>query len=186
MRALQAHRDESFEVILSVVQEFPGPTTPLPSRNEVFVAYLDFFRSTLIAKVEQLPERDLRSSRLPTGWTPLELVRHVTFVEMRWLEWGFEGRQVDEPWGDNRDGRWFVDESVSRGDLIGALRAQGFRSRKVIRANDLGTTGAPGPRWDGAEPPTLERILFHLVQEYARHVGHLDIVAELAGGPTGE
>jgi hypothetical protein len=29
-------------------------------------------------------------------------------------------------------------------------------------------------------------VLFHLVQEYARHVGHLDIVAELAGGPTGE
>jgi Protein of unknown function (DUF664) len=55
-----------------------------------------------------------------------------------------------------------------------------------VRANDLESVGAPGPRWDGADPPTLERILFHLVQEYARHVGHIDIVTELAGGPTGE
>jgi hypothetical protein len=87
---------------------------PLPSRAEVFIAYLDFFRSTLIAKVEQLSERELRTSRLPTSWTPLELVKHVTFVEMRWLEWGFEGQHIDEPWGDNRDGRWYVDESESK------------------------------------------------------------------------
>jgi len=39
----------------------------------------------------------------------------------------------------------------------------------------------PGERWEGADPATLERVLFHLLQEYARHVGHLDIVAELAG-----
>jgi hypothetical protein len=43
--------------------------------------------------------------------------------------------------------------------------------------------GKPGPRWDGADPATLERILFHLVQEYARH---LDIVAELANGQIEE
>jgi hypothetical protein len=46
--------------------------------------------------------------------------------------------------------------------------------------------GQPGERWDGADPPTLERILFHLLQEYARHVGHLDIVTELATGAAGE
>ena len=52
--------------------------------------------------------------------------------------------------------------------------------------NDLDEIGQPSDRWDSAEPPTLERVLFHLTQEYARHLGHLDIVAELAGGPTGE
>lgn len=51
---------------------------------------------------------------------------------------------------------------------------------------------ADGPDWPagramgGADPPQLERILFHLVQEYARHLGHLDIVSELADGQTGE
>jgi hypothetical protein len=46
--------------------------------------------------------------------------------------------------------------------------------------------GQPGERWDGDDPATLERVLFHLLQEYARHVGHLDIVTELATGTAGE
>ena len=74
----------------------------------------------------------------------------------------------------------------SRDDLVAALRRQGEHTAAVVAGTDLAAVGAPGPRWDGAEPATLERVLFHLVQEYARHVGHLDIVAEIAGGPTGE
>jgi hypothetical protein len=172
--------------ILAGVEEFPSPMMPIASRAEVFVSYLDFFRSAVIGRVGQLSDHELRTSRLPSGWTPLELVRHLTFVEMRWLEWGFEGQAVEDPWGDNQEGKWFVDENVPRDDLVGSMRAQGFRTRKIIRANGLEAIGMPGPRWDGADPPTLERILFHLLQEYARHLGHLDIVAELGGGPTGE
>ena len=152
----------------------------------MFVTYLDFFRSAVIGRVERLSEHELRASRLPTDWTPLELIRHLTFVEMRWLEWGFEGRPVADPWGDNRDGRWFVEEVESREDLIGLLRAQGFRTRKIIRTSDLDAIGKPGLRWDGGDPPTLERILFHLLQEYARHAGHLDVARELTDGALGE
>jgi hypothetical protein len=53
--------------------------------------------------------------------------------------------------------------------LVAALRLQAERSRAVIEAHDLAEMGEPGPRWDGTDPATLERILFHLVQEYARH-----------------
>ena len=70
--------------------------------------------------------------------------------------------------------------------LLAALDARAERSRAIIERHDLGETGQPGDRWDGEPPATLERVLFHLVQEYARHVGHLDIVCELAGAPTGE
>ena len=45
----------------------------------------------------------------PSGWSPLELVKHLTYVELRWLEWGFEGRPVDDPWGDHDGDRWQVD-----------------------------------------------------------------------------
>jgi hypothetical protein len=167
-------------------EQFPGPTVPCSSRTEVFVSYLDYFRSGVIARVEQLPETELRRSRLSSGWTPLELVKHLAFVEMRWLEWGFEGLSVEDPWGDRRDERWFVDEVETREELLGALLDQGARSRRVIESNDLAALGIPGPRWDGASSPTLERVLFHLLQEYARHLGHLDIVVELAGGSVGE
>lgn len=170
----------------SVAEPFPSPTNPVPSRADVFLGYLDFFRSTLIAKVAALPDADARTSRLPSGWTPAELVKHVTFVELRWLDWGFLGNPFGDPWGDQRDDRWFVAPGETTGDLLAALRERGARTREIVESTGLDTVGRPGPRWDGDDPPTLERILFHLVQEYARHTGHLDIVAELAGGPLGE
>jgi hypothetical protein len=165
---------------------FPSPTDPAADRAEVFVRYLDYFRETLIGKVAALPEEELRSSRLPSGWTPLELVKHLRFVELRWITWGFQGRDVGDPWGDRRDDRWHVAGDETRDGLVEELRRQGRHTASVVAAADLGASGQPGPRWDGAEPPTLERVLFHLTQEYARHVGHLDIVAELGGGPVGE
>jgi uncharacterized damage-inducible protein DinB len=66
------------------------------------------------------------------------------------------------------------------------LRRQGARTREIVEAHGLDERGRPGPRWRGAEPATLERVLFHLVQEYARHLGQLDVVVELATGATGE
>jgi uncharacterized damage-inducible protein DinB len=152
----------------------------------VFLGYLEYFRNSVISRVEALSESEARISRVPSGWTPLELTNHLTYVEHRWLVWGFEGVTVEEPWGDRRDDRWYVDPSESRDSVIEALRSQGEQSEIIIRANDLDAVGQPGPRWNGGAEPTLERILFHLVQEYARHLGHLDIVVEIAGGPVGE
>jgi len=166
--------------------EFPSPTIPASSRTEVFLRYLDYFREVVVSKVLALDDAERRRSRLASGWTPLELVKHLRFVELRWIEWGFEGKQVPDPWGDRRDDRWYVDESETTEELVAALTAQGAHTRQAVESSELDTIGQPGPRWDGAEPPPLERILFHLLQEYARHLGHLDIVVELSGGPVGE
>ncbi len=165
---------------------FPEPTDASPSRAAVLVRYLDYFREQVSTKIESLDEATARSSPLPSGWTPVELAKHLTFVELRWLAWGFEGRAVAEPWGDRRDDRWYVGPDETIGAVLAALHDQGERSRAVVGARGLAEVGAPGPRWDGADPPSLERVLLHLVQEYARHLGHLDIVVELAGGPLGE
>ncbi len=167
-------------------EPFPDPTTPASSRTEVFLRYLDFFRSRVAARIQALPEASLRSSTLPSGWTPLELVKHLRYVELRWLEWGFEGRDVGDPWGDRAGGRWFTGPDETAATLLADLNAQGARSRAIIEAHPLDEVGQPGDRWDGADPATLERVLFHLIQEYARHVGHLDIVTELAAGAPGE
>jgi hypothetical protein len=165
---------------------FPEPTAPAQSTTEVFLRYLGYFRATLAAKLRGLPEEELTVSRLPSDWTPLELLKHLTYVEMRWLEWGFQGRDVSDPWGDRRDERWHVAEGETLDSLLAALEAQAGRSDAIIAAHDLGERGQPGERWDGQPPARLDRVLFHLLQEYARHLGHLDIVAELAGGPVGE
>jgi uncharacterized damage-inducible protein DinB len=165
---------------------FPEPTVPASSRGEVFLGYLDYFRARVLDKVEALPDEELRRSRVPSGWTPLELLKHLTFVELRWIEWGFEGRALEDPWGDQRNGRWHVAPEETREDLATALRNQGRHTRKVVETTNLAEAGQPGPRWRETEPATLERVLFHLTQEYARHLGHLDVVTELAGGQTGE
>lgn len=55
---------------------------PVDSRAEVFLGYLDYFRDRIISKVEGLNEDERRRSRLPSGWTPRELVKHL---ELRWL-----------------------------------------------------------------------------------------------------
>jgi uncharacterized damage-inducible protein DinB len=165
---------------------FPEPTEPAADRAAVFLRYLDYFREHLLAKTASLPEEEQRRSRLPSGWMPLELVKHLRYVERRWIEWGFEGRQVAEPWGDERDDRWYVAPGETFAELAAALREQGEHTRAVVRRTDLATIGAPGPRWRGAPPASLERVLFHLFQEYARHLGQLDVVVELAGGLTGE
>ncbi|MCZ7418283.1 DinB family protein [Verrucosispora sp. WMMA2121] len=165
---------------------FPEPTVPADGRAEVFLRYLDYFRDSVVEKVAGLAEEERRGSRLPSGWTPLELLKHLRYVELRWIEWGFQGRDVADPWGDQRDDGWYVAPEESFAELTAALRAQGAHTRAVVEGTDLAARGAPGPRWEGAEPASLERVMFHLVQEYARHLGHLDIVAELAGGPVGE
>jgi uncharacterized damage-inducible protein DinB len=161
---------------------FPEPTVPIDDQREVLLGYLAFYRSVLLDKLDGLDEETLRGSTLPSGWSPIELLNHLTHVERRWLEWGFEGAEVGDPWGDNRDGRWHVEPDVTLEHLISELHEQAARSDAVIRRHDLSETGQPGERWDGDPPAQLGRILLHLLQEYARHVGHLDIVRELADG----
>ncbi len=163
-----------------------SPSDPVPSRAEVFLAYLGYFRDRLVTKLEALPEPELRISRVASGWTPIELLTHLRHVERRWLEWGFDGVDVADPWADNKDDRWYVAPDVTLAELVDDLRGQAVRTREVVLSHDLSDVGVPGPRWDGNEPPTLERIMFHLLQEYARHIGHLDIVTELATGNIGE
>ncbi len=165
---------------------FPEPTEPRSSRTEVFAGYLDYFRSTLLDKLEGLSHEQLTTSRLPSGWTPLELLLHLTFVERRWLVWGFLGADVPDPWGDAVDGVWRTGPEDGLPELRTAFLAQADISRTIVTGHALSEVGRPGPRWDGAAPATLERILLHLLQEYARHLGQLDVVCELAGGPVGE
>jgi uncharacterized damage-inducible protein DinB len=169
---------------------FPEPTTPAASRAAVFAWYLDYFRDRVAAKLRELPADELRRSRLPSGWTPLELLNHLTHMERRWLVWGFEGRAVAYPRGDRRSGdpddRFYVAPQESLDGLLTQQADQAQRSRAIISGHDLDEVGQPSERWDGEPPATLERVLFHVMQEYARHLGQLDIACELAGGATGE
>ena len=164
--------------------EPPQSGTPGAER---WIGYLDWVRSALIEGVLGLSFADQRTQRVPSGWTPLELLGHVLHMEQRWFVWGFLGEQVDAPWGDwdvpdpdTQSGRWFVAEETTADHLAERLRALGQRTTRILREHSLDEVARTGGRFS-EDPPTLEWICFHVLAEYARHAGHLDIVVELGG-----
>ena len=110
-------------------------------------------------------------------------------MERRWLRWGFTAEQVEHPWGDSGDdpdGRWAVTADDSLESLLAQLHAGGEFTRQVVSGMDPATVASAGGRFGPDDRPTLNWILFHVLQEYARHAGHLDVARELVDGATGE
>jgi uncharacterized damage-inducible protein DinB len=167
------------------VTTFPEPKGDVADSSVLFARYLDFYRETVLRKVGSLHDTELRTTRLPSGWTPIELLSHLAHMERRWFVWGFLNEDVDDPWGDALDDRWHVPEDVPLDALSTMLREVGERTSALLAEHSLEELAPPGPRFDD-EPATLAWICFHVLQEYARHAGHLDIVVELAGGDVGE
>jgi len=172
------------------------PSRSAPGGARRWADYLDWVRAEMVRGVLALSYDDQRASRVPSGWTPLELLHHVLHMEQRWFVWGFLAEPVAEPWGDwttpdvgpdsasayasdAPGARWAVPADVTAEALASRLEAVGVRTRGVLRDFPLDATASTGGRFD-ADPPTLEWICFHVLAEYARHAGHLDIVAEQA------
>lgn len=152
----------------------------------VLLDYLDWYRAVIAAKLDGLPPAALRQARIPSGWTPAGLVNHLAHVERRWLEWGFLAEQVPDPWAD-RAGHGWVTPDLDAAGARELLLTAGRRTREIVEQHSLEEVAAIGGRFRSpAEAPRLHWILLHLLQEYARHAGHLDIVRELVDGRTGE
>ncbi len=174
----------------------PEPRLSEPAGAQRWAAYLQWVREEIIGSVLSMSAQEQRKSRVASGWTPIELLSHVLHMEQRWFVWGFLGEQVEQPWGDwnqpepwtaddsdetKVDARWIVADDVTADDLAARLRAVGERTTAILREHPLDELAAAGGRF-GQDRPTLEWICFHVLVEYSRHAGHLDIAAELARG----
>lgn len=166
------------------------PARELGDPKELLLGFLDYYRSVVIRKLDGLTDAELRTSRLPSGWTPLELLKHLSYMEQRWLRWGFRAEQIPEPRGDaDQAGYWHARPGDTAASLIAALHAAGEQTRAIACAAELTDISAPGGRFSDDDPrprPTLAWILTYVLQEYARHAGHLDVARELTDGATGE
>ncbi len=170
------------EQIVPWVLEDPPATEP--DLRALLRRYLDWYREALLRKVDGLSDAQLRAPVEPLGWSPLGLIQHLTWVERRWMRWGFAAEDVAPYRHGDENAEWQVDTATD--EIVAAYHAEVTRSRELA-ASDLDTKARVGGRFpDPAVAPTLSRILFHLLQEYARHVGHLDIARELIDGATGE
>lgn len=172
------------------------PGKSAPAGAERWADYLGWLREDIIEAVLALSPAEQRETRVPSGWSPLELLNHLLHMEQRWFVWGFLGEPVDQPWGDwnvpepwtsddsdetRPAARWQVGGDVTAEDLARRLRAVGERTRAVLLEHPMAATAAAGGRF-ADDPPTLEWICFHVLAEYARHAGHLDVSIEILRG----
>jgi len=165
---------------------FPEPAST-PDLRGLMLDYLDFLRGVVADKIEGLSEDELGSTRVPSGWTPAGLVNHLVNVERRWLRWGFLAEPVADPWRDHAGDDGWVTPDATAAELRALLESTGARSRAIVEQHGLTETAALGGRFtEPGDAPQLQWILLHLIQELARHAGHLDIARELVDGVTGE
>ena len=170
----------------------PDTRTEIPlvgDETTLLTAFLELQRQTLEWKCAGLTPQQLATRTVPTtGLTLLGLVRHLAAVETGWLV-GFGGLPTDL-WPDvvrDRDEQFQVDPAtVTQADVDAAWatwRAAAAAAREVARRLPLDTEDTPYGRDDAF---SLRWILLHLLEEYARHVGHADLLREATDGATGE
>jgi hypothetical protein len=170
-------------------EQVAEPAETVSDTRELLLGYLDYYRAAVLRKLDGMSEQELRGSRLASGWSPLALLRHLAFVERRWFRWGFAAEAVDPVFGD-RDPDTHV-FTVGAHETVEDVRAfyldECAKSREIVAHADLSDYAASGAGFNPPDDhPALIWILFHMLSEYARHVGQLDVVRELADGVTGE
>jgi uncharacterized damage-inducible protein DinB len=145
-------------------------------------AFLDWHRLTLLRKCagltgEQMAERAVP----PSSLTLLGLVRHMTRVERAWFRQGFAGEPVGNPFGGE------ADADFERLDP-GRAAADYARLTEEIKLADAAVANASldDTFVDCGDLMSLRMIYLHMIEEYARHNGHADLLRERTDGTTGQ
>lgn len=150
-------------------------------------AMLDWYRAGVIAKVDGLAPQHAIATPLGSPTSIAGLVKHLALVEDSWFAEDFAGLEpapwyADVDW--EADGDW---EFHTAGDeplelQVRRYRAACDRARAVAATRSLDDVGADTSR----HLFTLRFVLVHLIEETARHLGHMDVLRELLDGTTGE
>lgn len=147
--------------------------------------FLAYQRASVPAILMGLEEARLRASILPSGWTPLGMVEHLGHAERHWFQDVFMGSAVPLPWPDDDHAPLTTPRSPSQ--VFDFYREQCRISDEIIAAAAL--TAEPVGRHPeellASQTTDLRRIMLHMIEETARHAGHLDAVRELIDGRTG-
>ena len=164
----------------------PGePPSYVGEPVELLLGYLDFFEDVTLRKISGLTEDYLRTSAVPSGWTPLGMIKHLACTERFWIRHVFVGEHVDVSWPGHPDAEWHVDDGESTESVISFYRSERAYTRQALAGLAASAPGHRPFRPEGSLPPTLGWVLCHLVQQAARHAGHLDIARELTDGSVG-
>ncbi len=144
---------------------------------------LAFHRATLLWKCSGLTDEQLKRQAVPpSDLSLLGLVRHLTEVERGWMLWFLDGEQPAELYCTEElpDGDLQVADADAAADLarFGA-ETDAIRARLAGRSPDE-------TRGEGDDALSLRWLYGHMVEEYARHNGHADLLRQVIDGSTGE
>ena len=176
--------------------EHGRPEPPLEgNETATLLGFLDYQRATLEWKCRGLSDEQLRVALPPTSMTLGGMLKHLAGVEDYWCTQVVAGEPAPEPWAGvdwkaDPDWEWHS-AAGDPGDELRALWAERVgRSRAVVRARlgqgEAEALGETHPAWGGQGRVSLRWVLVHLIEEYARHNGHADLIRESIDGQTGE
>ena len=144
---------------------------------------LDRHRDAILWKLEGVGDDDLRRPLVPSGTSLLGLVKHLAAVEYGWFCDTF-GRPTEPlPFDDDDpDADLRIEPDETTADILAFYDRARTTADRIVEEIGLEETGMA---WFG-EPVTMRWVLIHMVEETARHAGHVDILRELIDGMTGD
>jgi uncharacterized damage-inducible protein DinB len=157
----------------------------IAGERATLTGFLQYQRETLAMKCAGLTTEQLRSRAVPpSDLSLLGLVRHLAAVERGWFRAVLNGENIGSLWPQKPGGEYadFDVETADPDEAFEVWHEQSARSRAIVdAAESLDTTGSYGD-----EVFSLRWILTHMIEEYARHNGHADLLRERIDGATGE
>ncbi|WP_406392502.1 DinB family protein [Streptomyces sp. NBC_00887] len=174
----------------------PTPLSAQPAvlaEAESLSSVLQRNRRTFAWKTSGLDEKALRATTAASVMTLGGLVKHVALVEADWLAVKLAGRGYGAPWDAvdfdaDPDWEWRTGALDPPGDLYAVWHQAVERSRELV-AEVIKERGLDGPAsftWPDGRTPTVRDMLLDMIEEYARHTGHADILREAVDGRVGE
>jgi|SRR4051812_19727226 uncharacterized damage-inducible protein DinB len=176
------------------LDEHGRPEPPLAAGEAAtLLGFLDYQRATLAWKCAGLDAAGLAATFAASSMTLGGLLKHLAFVEDLWCSRWLHGNEKAPPWDAvdwAADPDWDWDSAA--GDTPDQLRTLWedavARSRPLVAdaLADGGLERLSRRTWPTGDAPSLRWVLCHLIEEYARHNGHADLIRESVDGLTGE
>jgi uncharacterized damage-inducible protein DinB len=161
---------------------------PLSTRAgelETLTGFLDWYRAVVANKVRGLSDGDAARVLTPSGLSPLGVLQHLTWAEALWFRFRFAGESLDLPGtgGDNSP-TFVVVPGTAVASVVAAYEEETERSRRIVAAAaSLDEVALEESRYGLT---SLRWILVHMIEETARHAGHLDLMREQLDGTVGD
>lgn len=156
--------------------------------DEMLRGFLRAQRESVLAIVEGLSEEAWHRSVVPTGWTPAGMVEHLGGAEWHWFQGVVAGRQPEMPADVDEDQPPYDPMSVvftsdaPAAEVVAFYRDQCAESEAVLAATPLSAPPRGKHDLGEFETPNVRWVVLHMIEETARHAGHLDMARELLDG----